>query len=198
MKITGKSLLKGIDREGQVKILEALLLEKQNLAEDTVDQIIRFFEQEMVPQNGGKIVARAWVDPEYKKRLLQDANQAIEELGFSCGIEGEHIVALENTQTVQNVVVCTLCSCYPWPILGLPPTWYKDPVYRARVVREPRKVLSEFGLDLGDSVEVRVWETSGHIRYFVLPMRPPKMENMTEDELASLITPEAMMGVSEI
>ena len=144
--------------------------------------------------NGAKVVAHAWVDPAYRARLLDDATAAIAELGFG-GAEGEHIVALENTSDVHNVVVCTLCSCYPWPVLGLPPRWYKSPEYRSRVVREPRAVLAEFGTVLGDDVEVRVWDSSAEIRYLVLPLAPESVDGRPEDELATLVTRDHMIGV---
>lgn len=190
--------LAGYSRELQTRILENLLLEKGFLTPETVDGVNRFFEEEMNPINGARVVARAWVDPAFKKRPLLDVNSVIREIGLSGGIEGEVMTALENTDAVHNVVVCSLCSCYAWPLLGLPPVWYKSTAYRARVVREPRRVLSELGLDLPDSVEVRVWETSGHVRYIVIPKRPRGTEGMSEDRLASLVTPEAMMGVSEV
>jgi nitrile hydratase len=145
--------------------------------------------------NGAKAVARAWVDTEFKLRLLEDATAAVAELGFG-GLQGEHLVALENTPEVHNVVVCTLCSCYPWPVLGLPPTWYKSPAYRSRVVIEPRAVLAEFGLTLGDDVEVRVWDSSAEIRYLVIPERPSGTEHLTEAELASLVSRDAMIGIA--
>jgi nitrile hydratase len=147
--------------------------------------------------NGAKVVARAWADPEYKARLLQDGTAAIAELGFG-GPQGEHMVVVENTPSVHNVVVCTLCSCYPWPVLGLPPVWYKSPEYRSRVVREPRKVIAEFGLELDLGIEVRVWDSSAEIRYVVLPERPEGTEEMDEEALAALVTRDAMIGVARV
>jgi len=147
--------------------------------------------------NGAKVVAKAWTDPEYKRRLLEDGSAAIAELGFK-GPQGEHMVVLENTPAVHHVVVCTLCSCYPWPVLGLPPSWYKDPAYRSRVVREPRTVLAEWGTELGPDVDVRVYDSSSEVRYLVLPERPPGTESMSEEELAGLVTRDAMVGVRTV
>ncbi|EFA74087.1 nitrile hydratase subunit alpha [Cylindrospermopsis raciborskii CENA303] len=185
----------------KVKALESLLIEKGIITGDTVDNILSYFETQMGPFNGAKLVARAWVDPEFKARLLADCNAACEEMDFPQGMsgaEGEHMRIVENTPKVHNIIVCTLCSCYPWPTLGLPPYWFKDPTFRARVVREPRKVLSEFGVELDDSVEVRVWDSSAQIRWWVLPLRPAGTEGMSEVELAALLTPEAMMGVATV
>ena len=147
--------------------------------------------------NGARVVARAWIDPDYKARLLSNATDAIAELGFT-GLQGEHMVVVENTPTVHNVVVCTLCSCYPWPVLGLPPTWYKSPAYRSRVVIDPRGVLAEFGLELPDDVEVRVWDSSAEIRYLVLPEPPPGIDGIDECRLASLVTRDSMIGVARL
>jgi nitrile hydratase len=147
--------------------------------------------------NGAKVVAKAWTDPQYRARLLADGTAAIAELGFK-GPQGEHIEVLENTPAMHNVVVCTLCSCYPWPVLGLPPTWYKDPAYRSRMVREPRRVLREFGLDLDDNVEIAVHDSSSEVRYMVLPERPAGTEGATEEELAALVTRDAMVGVAKV
>jgi nitrile hydratase len=195
----------GADREAlsaaKVKALESLLIEKKVITGETVNHILSYFETQMGPFNGAKLVARAWVDPDFKARLLADCNAACEEMDFPKGMsgaEGEHMRIVENTPDVHNVIVCTLCSCYPWPTLGLPPYWFKDPTFRARVVREPRKVLAEFGVELADSVEVRVWDSSAQIRWWVLPMRPPGTEGMSEAELAALLTPEAMMGVATV
>lgn len=195
----------GADREtfsaAKVKALESLLIEKGIITGNTVDTILGYFETEMGPFNGAKIVARAWVDPAFKELLLTDCNAACEQMGFPegmSGAEGEHMRIVENTPEVHNVIVCTLCSCYPWPTLGLPPYWFKDPTFRARVVREPRVVLSEFGVELDDSVKVLVWDSSAQIRWWVLPMRPPGTEGMSEEELAALLTPEAMMGVATV
>lgn len=180
----------------RVEALEALLLEKKLVDTKTVDQIIEHYETNVGPLNGAKVVARAWVDPAYKERLLTNATKAVAELGFG-GPQGEHLVAVENTPDVHNVVVCTLCSCYPWPVLGLPPNWYKSPEYRSRVVREPRRVLSEMGLELSEDAEVRVWDSSSEVRYVVLPERPAGTDSMGEEELAALVTRDSMIGVAK-
>lgn len=194
-----------IDREiysaARVRALESLLIEKGIITSETVDKVITFFEKEMGPFNGAKIVAKAWVDPEFKKRLLKDTASAIAQMKLPLGMagaEGEHMKVVENTPEVHNLIVCTLCSCYPWPVLGLPPYWFKDPTFRARAVREPRRVLSEFGLEIPESQEVRVWDSSAQIRWFVLPERPSGTEAMTEEQLASLVTPEAMQGAAKV
>jgi nitrile hydratase subunit alpha len=184
------------DLATRVEALEALLLEKNLIDAKTVDQIIEHYETNVGPLNGAKVVARAWVDPAYKERLLNNATKAVAELGFG-GPEGGHLRAVENTPEVHNVVVCTLCSCYPWPVLGLPPNWYKSPAYRSRVVREPRKVLREMGLELPDEVEVRVWDSSSEVRYIVLPERPPGADSQSEEELAALVTRDSMIGVAK-
>lgn len=184
------------DLATRVEALEALLLEKKLVDTKTVDQIIEHYETNVGPLNGAKVVARAWVDAAYKERLLGNATKAVAELGVG-GPQGEHLVAVENTADVHNVVVCTLCSCYPWPVLGLPPNWYKSPEYRSRVVREPRKVLSEMGLELPEKTEVRVWDSSSEVRYLVLPQRPPGTDSMTETELAELVTRDSMIGVAK-
>ena len=181
--------------EQRAAALEGLLTEKGLVSSEVIDRIVGAYEHDIGPMNGAKVVARAWVDPEYKRRLLSDGSAAVEELGFG-GPEGRHIVAVENTETVHNVVVCTLCSCYPWPVLGLPPVWYKSPPYRARMVREPRTVLREMGLELPDSVEVRVWDSSADARYLVVPERPQGTDDLTEAELAELVTRDAMIGVA--
>ena len=181
----------------RVEALEALLREKGFLDSAQVDAIVRRYEEEVGPLNGAKVVARAWTDPAYKKRLLADGSAAIAELGFG-GPQGEYIVVLENTPRVHNVVVCTLCSCYPWPVLGLPPAWYKSPAYRSRVVREPRAVLREMGLDLPGEVEVRVWDSSSEVRYLVLPERPAGTERLTEEELAALVSRDSMIGTAKV
>jgi nitrile hydratase len=179
-----------------VKALESLLVEKGFVTTDAIDAVVRTFEEDVGPLNGAKVVARAWVDPAYKERLLANGTEAIAELGFA-GQQGAEIVVLENTATVHNMVVCTLCSCYPWPILGLPPTWYKSAPYRSRAVIEPRKVLSELGLDLDTSVEIRVWDSTSEVRYCVLPERPAGSEGFTEAELAALVSRDAMIGVAK-
>jgi nitrile hydratase len=185
----------------KAKALEALLVEKGVITSETVSTVIDFFKTRMGPFNGAKVVARAWKDPEFKQRLLEDANAAIEELDFPIamsGAEGEHMRVAENTQEVHNLIICTLCSCYPWPTLGLPPYWFKDPTFRALAAREPRRVLREFGLDLPDSVEIRVWDSSAQIRWFVLPEQPAGTEDLSEEELADIVSPEAMMGVAKV
>ncbi|GGO81082.1 nitrile hydratase subunit alpha [Nonomuraea cavernae] len=181
--------------EARARALESLLYEKGMLTPSAVDAIVDAFEHEIGPLNGAKVVARAWVDPEYRERLRANATAAIAELGFA-GTQGEHMVAVENTPEVHNVVVCTLCSCYPWPVLGLPPKWYKDLAYRSRVVLEPRAVLKEFGTELPDEVDVRVWDSSAEIRYLVIPERPAGTEDMTEEQLAGLVTRDSMIGVA--
>jgi len=180
----------------RVEALEALLHEKGFLDSAQVDAIVHRYEEEVGPLNGAAVVARAWTDPAYRKRLLADGTAAIAELGFG-GPQGEYMVVLENTPTVHNVVVCTLCSCYPWPVLGLPPAWYKSPAYRSRVVREPRVVLREMGLELPAEVEVRVWDSSSEVRYLVLPERPAGTEGCSEEELRRLVTRDSMIGVAK-
>lgn len=179
----------------RAKALESLLIEKGLVSNDAIDKVVSAYETDIGPMLGAKVVARAWSDPEFKARLLEDANAACEQLGIG-GMQGEHMVVVENTDQVHNTVVCTLCSCYPWPVLGLPPNWYKYPQYRSRAVMEPRKVLQEeFGLDLDESKDVQVWDSSAEIRYFVLPERPEGTEGMSEEELASLVTRDSMIGV---
>lgn len=183
----------------KVRALEALLIEKGVIGSDSVDTVLGHFETVAGPFNGARIVARAWVDAEYKARLLADTPKAIAELDLAQGMdgaEGEHMLAVANSPEVHNLIICTLCSCYPWPILGLPPYWYKDPVFRARGVREPRAVLKEFGVPISADVEVAVWDSSAQIRWFVLPERPANSDHLSEEQLAALVTPEAMMGVA--
>jgi nitrile hydratase len=177
----------------RTKALESLLVEKGLLTTDFIDAIVRRYEQDIGPLKGAKVVARAWVDPAFKARLLADGATAILELGLD---RGAPLVVLENTPGVHNVVVCTLCSCYPWSVLGLPPTWYKSPAYRSRVVIEPRAVLAEFGLTLPETTEIRVWDSSSDLRYMVLPERPAGTDGMTEEELATLVTRDAIIGVA--
>jgi len=177
--------------------MENLLLEKGLVSKDALGKLADIYENDLGPMNGAKVVAKAWVDPEYKKRLLSDATSAIAELGFG-GLQGEHMVVVENTPEVHNVVVCTLCSCYPWPVLGLPPAWYKSFAYRSKVVIEPREVLAEFGTEIPDDVEVRVWDSSAEIRYLVLPERPAGTENLNEEELSALIDRDSMIGVTKV
>ncbi len=179
----------------RVKAIEQLLTEKGLIDPAAIDAIVDLYENRIGPRNGARVVARAWSDPDYKARLLADASAAIAEFGYS-GAQGEDMVVVENTPEVHNVVVCTLCSCYPWPVLGLPPGWYKSFAYRARIVREPRAVLAEFGLEIADQVEVRVWDSSSEVRYLVLPMRPAGSEGLDEDALAALVTRDGMVGVA--
>ena len=181
----------------RAEALESLLLERGLIDTQTVETFIRTYETAVGPMNGAKVVAKAWTDPEYKRRLLEDGTAAIAELGFK-GPQGEHVVVLENTPTEHNVVVCTLCSCYPWPVLGLPPTWYKDPAYRSRVVREPRAVLAEWGTELGPDVEVEVHDSSSEVRYMILPERPEGTEDLSEEDLAKLVTRDSMIGVVKV
>lgn len=191
------------DREqasaARVRALEALLIEKGVITPATVDKVLGYFESEMTPLNGKKIVARAWVDPDFARLLAADTPAAIATLGLPdgmAGAEGEHIAAVLNGPGVHNLVICSLCSCFPWPVLGLPPYWYKDPVFRARAAREPRAVLAELGVPLDDATEVRVWDSSGHSRWFVVPARPAGTEGWTEEQLAGLVTTESMIGVA--
>ena len=181
------------DPELRVKAVETLLLNKGLIDSKTLDELIDTYENRIGPKNGAKVVAKAWVDPQYKKRLLNDATSAIRELSYQ-GRQGENMVVVENTPETHNVIVCTLCSCYPWPVLGIPPTWYKSDEYRSRTVREPRKVLLEFGLSLDPKVQIKVWDSTAEIRYLVLPMRPKGTENMDESELAELVTRNSMIG----
>lgn len=181
----------------RVAALEELLTERGLVPPGFVDEINRAYEHDVGPMNGAKVVARAWVDPDYRRRLLTDATAAIAELGFG-GDEGDHMSVCANTPTVHNVVVCTLCSCYPWPVLGLPPAWYKDPPYRARMVREPRTLLAEMGCEVPEHVEVQVWDSSAEERYLVLPERPAGTDALTEEELAALVTRDAMIGVARL
>jgi nitrile hydratase len=180
--------------EQRVDAIEALLVERGLITSDVVDSIVETYERDVGPMNGARVVARAWVDPEYRARLLDDGTSAVGELGLG-GAEGEHLVVLENTDAVHNVVVCTLCSCYPWPVLGLPPQWYKSFAYRSRMVREPRAVLGEFGTTVPDDVELRVWDSSAEVRYMVLPIAPDDTTGRSEVELAGLVTRDHMIGV---
>ena len=183
--------------EERVAKIESLLVEKGIVSREALDKLVDIYEHDLGPMNGARVVARAWLDPDYKQRLLENATAAIAELGYG-GMQGEHMVVVENTPTVHNVVVCTLCSCYPWPVLGLPPTWYKSSAYRSRIVIDPRSVLQEFGTELDDKVEVRVWDSSAEVRYLVLPERPAGTEDMSEAELAGLVTRDAMIGVAKV
>jgi len=179
----------------RVEAVEALLHEKGLIDPAVVDEIVRQFESEIGPMNGAKVVARAWTDPAYRQRLLDDSTAAIAEMGFT-GIEAAHMVVVENTPRIHNVVVCTLCSCYPWAVLGLPPSWYKSPAYRSRIVREPRTVLSEMGLGLPADMEIRVWDSSAEVRYLVLPERPVGTESWNAERLATIVSRDAMIGTA--
>jgi nitrile hydratase len=181
----------------RVKALESLLVEKGLVDRAALDALIDTYEHKVGPRNGARVIARAWVDPAYKQRLLTNATAAIAELGYS-GMQGEHMVVVENTPKLHNLVVCTLCSCYPWPVLGLPPVWYKSAPYRSRAVIDPRGVLCEFGLELPKDVEVRVWDSTAELRYLVLPERPTGSEELSEEALAALVTRDAMIGVAKI
>lgn len=181
----------------RVKSLESLLVEKGLVDRAALDTLVDAYEHKIGPRNGARVVAKAWADPAYKQRLLADADKAIAEFGFSSQ-QGEHMVVLENTPQVHNLVVCTLCSCYPWPVLGLPPVWYKSTPYRSRAVIDPRGVVREFGLELPEDVEVRVWDSTAEVRYLVLPQRPPGTETWSEEALAALVTRDAMIGVAKV
>ncbi len=181
----------------RVKALESLLVEKGLVDRAALDVLVDTFEHKVGPRNGARVVARAWTDPAYKKRLLADGGPAIAELGYK-GETGEHLIVVENTPKIHNLVVCTLCSCYPWPVLGLPPVWYKSAPYRSRAVIDPRGVMREFGLELPEDVEVRVWDSTAEIRYLVLPERPAGTEKMTEEELAAVVTRDSMIGVAKV
>ncbi len=185
------------DPELRVKALEQVLAEKGLIDPIAVDELIDTYETKVGPRNGARVVAKAWTDRDYKQRLLSNGTAAIAELGYS-GIQGEDMVVVENTDTVHNVLVCTLCSCYPWPTLGLPPVWYKAAPYRSRVISDPRSVLKEFGVKLDEDVEVRVWDSTAELRYMVLPQRPPGTERMSEEELAALVTRDSMIGVAQL
>lgn len=179
----------------RVKALEALMIEKGVMTTEAVDRLAEVYENEVGPQLGAKVVARAWTDPAFKQRLLDDATGACAELGIG-GLQGEDMIVVENTDDVHNAIVCTLCSCYPWPVLGLPPNWYKAPAYRSRMVREPRTVLADdFDFTVDDDVEIRVWDSSSELRYWVLPQRPKGTDDMSEAELAELVTRDSMIGV---
>ena len=181
----------------RTEALEQLLVERGLVDPQVMDTFIKTYEKDVGPLNGAQVVAKAWTDPEFKQRLLEDGTGAVAELGFK-GPQGEHLVVVENSSAVHNVVVCTLCSCYPWPLLGLPPAWYKDPAYRSRVVREPRTVLGEMGLELPKDTEITVWDSSSEVRFFVLPQRPSDTEKFSEAELAALVTRDAMVGVAQV
>ena len=182
----------------RVKALESLLIEYGVMTTQAIDRMVEIYEHEVGPQLGAQVVVRAWTDPDFRARLVADASEACQELGIS-GLQGEDMVVVENTDTVHNIIVCTLCSCYPWPVLGLPPNWYKDPQYRAAITREPRKVLREsFGFTVPDDVEVRVWDSSSEMRYWVLPQRPAGTEDWSDEQLLALVTRDAMIGVGPV
>ena len=181
------------ESELRADALEALLADKGLVSTDAIDAVVSYYENDVGPQNGARVIARAWVDGDYKARLLANGTAAIGELGY-LGEQGQTMVVVENTATLHNVIVCTLCSCYPWPVLGLPPTWYKSPPYRARVVAEPRAVLREFGLELAAETQIRVWDSTAEVRYLVLPEQPAGTEGWPEEELAKLVTRDSMIG----
>ncbi len=181
--------------EDRVAALESLLTEKGIIDPSALDDIVAYYENDLGPMNGATVIARAWVDADYRERLVENGTAAIGELGFG-GPEGDNLVVVANTPSVHNVIVCTLCSCYPWPVLGLPPRWYKSPPYRARMVREPRVLLREMGCPIADDVEIRVWDSSAEVRYLVLPMRPKGTEGLSEAELAAIVTRDSMIGVA--
>jgi nitrile hydratase len=183
--------------ELRVKALESVLVEKGLVDPAALDAIVDHFEHKVGPRNGARVVARAWSDPAYRARLSEDATAAIAELGYS-GRQGEHMVAVENGPGLHNMVVCTLCSCYPWPVLGLPPVWYKSAPYRSRAVIDPRGVLAEFGVNLPDDVEVRVWDSTAEVRYLVIPERPAGTEGLDEDALAAMVTRDGMIGTARL
>ena len=182
----------------RVKALESMLIEKGVMTSSMVDRIVDIYENQVGPQLGAKVIAKAWVDNDFRQRLLDNAGEACKELGIG-GLQGEDMVVLEDTDDVHHAIVCTLCSCYPWPVLGLPPNWYKDPQYRARIVREPRKVLADdFGFAIADSVEIRIWDSSSEMRYWVLPQRPAGTDGWSEEQLAALVTRDSMIGVGPV
>ncbi len=177
----------------RVRALESILLEKEYIDPSALDELIETYEKKIGPRNGARVVAKAWADPDFRRRLFEDGTAAIESLGYG-GRSGNHLVALENTASIHNMVVCTLCSCYPWAVLGLPPLWYKSAPYRSRTVADPRGVLREFGVELPKDTEVRVWDSTAELRYLVIPMRPPETEGWSEEKLAELVTRDSMIG----
>jgi nitrile hydratase subunit alpha len=181
--------------ELRASALEAVLVEKGLVSTDAIDAVVEQFQNEIGPRRGARMVARAWLDEEYRRRLLADATSAAAEMGYG-GAEGERMICVENTPQVHNAIVCTLCSCYPWPVLGVPPVWYKSPPYRSRIVREPRAVLEEFGLELPEQTQIRVWDSSAEVRYIVLPMRPQGSDGMDAEQLAALVSRDCMIGVA--
>jgi nitrile hydratase len=182
--------------ELRASALEAVLVEKGLVSTDAIDAVVEQFQNEIGPRRGARMVARAWLDEEYRRRLLADATSAAAEMGYG-GAEGERMICVENTPQVHNAIVCTLCSCYPWPVLGVPPVWYKSPPYRSRIVREPRAVLEEFGLELPEQTQIRVWDSSAEVRYIVLPMRPQGSDGLDAEQLAALVSRDCMIGVAE-
>ncbi|SFH42593.1 nitrile hydratase [Priestia megaterium] len=180
----------------RAKAIESLLIEKGILSTDAIDSVVQHYEKDLGPMHGIEITVKAWGDQNFKQRLLEDSESVIKELGYD-GLQGEHIKIVENTDKVHNVIVCTLCSCYPWSLLGLPPSWYKEPAYRSRIVKEPREVLKEFGTYLANDVEIRVWDSSAELRYMVLPQRPAGTEGLTEEELLKLVTRDSLIGVTK-
>lgn len=184
------------DPQARARALQSLLIEEGLVSTDAIDEVIELFEEDVGPLNGAKVVARAWTDPDYKAQLLSDSQAAIDKLGFEAG--GKPITVVENTPEQHNVLVCTMCSCYPWPLLGLPPSWYKSEPYRSRMVREPRAVLAEFGLQIDEDREIRVWDQTSELRYMVLPQRPPGTDDLSEAELAELVTRDSMVGVEKV
>jgi nitrile hydratase subunit alpha len=185
------------DVQLRVRALESLLIEKGFVDPTTLDELVDTYETRIGPRNGARVVAKAWTDPAFKERLLENATEALAALGIY-GLQGEDMVVVENTASIHHLVVCTLCSCYPWPVLGLPPVWYKSAPYRSRVVADPRGVLRELGLELPDDIELRVWDSTAELRYLVLPRRPEGTDDMTEDELAVLVTRDAMIGTAVV
>lgn len=186
------------DPQARARALQSLLVEKEELSTDAVDEVVRIYETEVGPMNGAAVVARAWSDPDYREWLLADGTAAIADMGYT-GVQGTDIAVRENTPSVHNVIVCTLCSCYPWPVLGLPPTWYKSPAYRSKIVKRPRETLAEaFDLDLDHDVQIEVWDSSSEIRYMVLPQRPAGAADLSEADLAELVTRDAMIGVERL
>jgi nitrile hydratase subunit alpha len=181
--------------ELRASALEAVLVEKGLVSTDAIDAVVEQFQNEIGPRRGARMVARAWLDEEYRRRLLADATSAAAEMGYG-GAEGERMICVENTPQVHNAIVCTLCSCYPWPVLGVPPVWYKSPPYRSRIVREPRAVLEEFGLELPEQTQIRVWDSSAEVRYIVLPMRPQGSDGLDAEQLAALVSRDCMIGVA--
>ena len=181
----------------RVEALESLLIEKGLLTEEDIDNTVATYNERIGPMNGARMVAKAWVDDTFRKKMLADGTAAVAEFGFEGG-EVQKLVVVENTSQVHNMVVCTLCSCYPWAVLGLPPKWYKDPAYRSRSVREPRAVLADFGVELAPEIDIRVWDSSAEVRYMVLPQRPAALENATEEELAAIVTRDSMIGVGRL